>query len=136
MKAPMTRFCMLMIMITTISSTATTPLTTTAVQLTTLGLDHHSGACHRPMTGGREVVEDYVHTGLSLRAHPASFLRDEFRRKLITCEQAMRAPDNQWLETAGIVLVRQKPGSAKGMMFIAIEDDTGLGDFTVSLFLQ
>jgi error-prone DNA polymerase len=86
----------------------------------------------RPMTGGREVVEDYVHTGLSLRAHPMSFLRDEFRRrKLITCEQAMRAPDNQWLETAGIVLVRQKPGSAKGVMFITIEDETGIANLVI-----
>ena len=86
----------------------------------------------QPMTGGREVVEDYAHMGLSLRAHPVSFLREEFcRRKFVTCDQAMRARDNQWLETAGIVLVRQKPGSAKGVMFITIEDETGIANLVI-----
>ena len=86
----------------------------------------------RPMTGGREVVEDYAHMGLSLRAHPVSFFREEFRRrKIVTCDQAMRAPDNKWLEIAGIVLVRQKPGSAKGVMFITIEDETGIANLVV-----
>ncbi len=86
----------------------------------------------RPMTGGREVVEDYAHFGLSLRAHPVRFLRDEFRRrKIVTCAQAMRAPDGKWLESAGIVLVRQKPGSAKGVMFITIEDETGIANLVI-----
>ena len=43
----------------------------------------------------------------------------------------MRAPDGKWLETAGIVLVRQKPGSAKGVMFITIEDETGVANLVV-----
>jgi error-prone DNA polymerase len=86
----------------------------------------------RPMTAAREVVEDYVHIGLSLRAHPLSFLRDAYvKRKYSTCAQAMQAPDNQWLETAGIVLVRQRPGSAKGVMFITIEDETGIANLVV-----
>jgi len=86
----------------------------------------------RPMTGGREVVEDYVHMGLSLRAHPVTFLREEFRRrKIVTCAQAMQAKDGKWLETAGIVLVRQKPGSAKGVMFITIEDETGVANLVI-----
>ncbi|OYV52917.1 MAG: DNA-binding protein [Acidocella sp. 20-58-15] len=90
------------------------------------------GVALRPMTGGREVVEDYAHLGLSLRAHPVSFLRSEFyRRKIVTCAQAMRAPDGKWLETAGIVLVRQKPGSAKGVMFITIEDETGIANLVI-----
>lgn len=86
----------------------------------------------QPMTGGREVVEDYVHMGLSLRAHPASFLREEFRRrKFVTCEQAMRAPDGMWLEIAGLVLVRQRPGSAKGVMFVTIEDETAAANLVI-----
>jgi error-prone DNA polymerase len=40
----------------------------------------------------------------------------------------MRAKDNKWLEVAGVVLVRQKPGSAKGVMFITIEDETGIAN--------
>ena len=86
----------------------------------------------RPMTEGREVVEDYAHLGLSLRVHPVSFLRDDFRRRqLVTCTDAMRAPDGKWLETAGIILVRQKPGSAKGVMFITIEDETGIANLVI-----
>lgn len=86
----------------------------------------------RPMTIGREVVEDYAHFGLSLKAHPVSFLREEFRRrKYASCDQAMRAPHNKWVETAGIVLVRQKPGSAKGVMFITIEDETGVANLVI-----
>jgi error-prone DNA polymerase len=70
--------------------------------------------------------------GLSLRAHPVSFLREEFqRRKIVTCAQAMQAKDGKWLETAGIVLVRQKPGSAKGVMFITIEDETGVANLVI-----
>ena len=78
------------------------------------------------MTSGGEVVEDCRHVGLTLRQHPASFLRaDLARRRIVTCADAMNARDGKWLSTAGLVLVRQKPGSAKGVMFITIEDDTG-----------
>jgi error-prone DNA polymerase len=77
-------------------------------------------------------VEDYTHIGLTLRAHPVSFLRDDFRRrKFATCAQAMQARDGKWLETAGIVLVRQRPGSAKGVMFITIEDETGTSNLVI-----
>jgi error-prone DNA polymerase len=86
----------------------------------------------RPMTGGGEVVEDYVHLGLTLRAHPLSFLRDDLRgQKVNTCDEAMRTSDNKWINVAGIVLVRQKPGSAKGVMFITIEDETGIANLVV-----
>ncbi len=86
----------------------------------------------RPMTGGSEVVEDYVHLGLTLRAHPLSFLRNDLAaRKIVTCDAVMHAKDNKWLETAGVVLVRQKPGSAKGVMFITIEDETGIANLVI-----
>ncbi|WP_440589949.1 helix-hairpin-helix domain-containing protein, partial [Paracoccus acridae] len=86
----------------------------------------------RPMTLGREVVEDYGHTGLSLRRHPASFLRDTLKqRRTVTCAEAMGSRDRRWLETAGLVLVRQRPGSAKGVMFITIEDETGVANLVV-----
>jgi error-prone DNA polymerase len=86
----------------------------------------------RPMKTGGEVVEDYVHLGLSLRAHPVSFLRSDLRsRKIVTCAEAMRDADNKWVEAAGIVLVRQKPGSAKGVMFITIEDETGIANLVI-----
>ncbi len=86
----------------------------------------------RPMAAGGEVVEDYRHVGLSLRTHPVSFLRQELRRKgIVSCQAAMDGRDGRWLEAAGIVLVRQRPGSAKGVMFITLEDETGIANLVV-----
>ncbi|MGA7385374.1 MAG: OB-fold nucleic acid binding domain-containing protein, partial [Methylocella sp.] len=86
----------------------------------------------RPMTAGGEVVEDYGHMGLTLRNHPVSFLRGDLRRqRVVTCADAMQASDGRWLQTAGLVLVRQMPGSAKGVMFITIEDETGIANLVI-----
>ncbi len=86
----------------------------------------------RPMTAGGEVVEDYRHVGLSLRSHPMAFLRQDLnRRRIVSCADAMNARDGRWLEAAGIVLVRQRPGSAKGVMFITLEDETGIANLVV-----
>ncbi|GAJ96044.1 error-prone DNA polymerase [Rhizobium rhizogenes] len=88
----------------------------------------------RPMTSGGEVVKDYGHVGLTLRSHPLSFLRaDLAKRRIVTCRAAMQARDGTWLEAAGLVLVRQRPGSAKGVMFITIEDETGIANLVVWL---
>ena len=91
----------------------------------------------RQMTEGHNVIEDYGHTGLTLRQHPVAFIRDDLTtRNIITCMDAMSARDGRWVCTAGLVLVRQKPGSAKGVMFITIEDETGPANIVVwpSLF--
>ena len=73
----------------------------------------------KPMTAGREVVEDYGHVGLTLRAHPLAFLRKDLTaQNYATCEAASRARNAASCRIAGLVLVRQKPGSAKGVMFI------------------
>ena len=86
----------------------------------------------RPMAAGGEVVEDYSHVGLSLRSHPISFLRDDLRRRrIVSCLEAMEARDGRRLEAAGLVLVRQRPGSAKGVMFITLEDETGIANLVV-----
>jgi error-prone DNA polymerase len=86
----------------------------------------------RPMTEGNEVVEDYGHVGLTLRAHPVSFLRDDLeRRGIVSCEAATKFRDKQPVETAGVVLVRQRPGSAKGVIFVTIEDETGIANLVV-----
>jgi error-prone DNA polymerase len=86
----------------------------------------------RPMTAGSEVVQDYGHIGLTLRRHPVAFLRDDLAgRRIVTCTQAMGARDGRWLEAAGLVLVRQRPGSGKGVMFITLEDETGTANLVV-----
>lgn len=91
----------------------------------------------RQMTEGHNVVADYGHFGLTLREHPMAFLRESLaKRSMVTCEDAMSARDGRWVYTAGLVLVRQKPGSAKGVMFLTIEDETGPANVVVwpSLF--
>ena len=96
------------------------------------GLAAEPGVALRPMTAGREVVEDYGHTGLTLRRHPVAFLREDLaRRRIVTCAEAMASPDRSWRRTAGLVLVRQRPGSAKGVMFITLEDETGIANLVV-----
>jgi error-prone DNA polymerase len=81
----------------------------------------------RAMTEGREVVEDYGHVGLTLRRHPLALLREDLKkRSIVTCAEAMAQRDGKWLMTAGLVLVRQKPGSANGVMFATLEDETGI----------
>jgi len=79
------------------------------------------------MRAGHEVVEDYSHVGLTLDEHPVSFLRKDLRKKcMVTCAGATAERDGRWLMTGGLVLVRQRPGSAKGVMFMTLEDETGI----------
>jgi error-prone DNA polymerase len=93
---------------------------------------HEPSVILRPMTAGSEVVEDYGHVGLTLRSHPISFLRgDLHRQRMVSCAEAMQARNGCWLRTAGLVLVRQMPGSAKGVVFITIEDETGIANLVI-----
>ena len=83
----------------------------------------------RPLADGREVIEDYRSLQLSLRAHPLTFVRDELTRRGVTrCADLVNIRDGRRVEVAGIILVRQKPGSAKGVLFITIEDETGIAN--------
>ncbi len=82
-----------------------------------------------PMRDGREVVEDYGSIGLSLRRHPVAFLREGLRRRgMVACADLLHLRDGQRVAVPGLVLVRQKPGSAKGVMFITVEDETGVAN--------
>ena len=81
----------------------------------------------KPLTEGKEVVEDYRTVQLSLRAHPLTFVREALRaRGVKTCAELDQVKEGRLVEVAGIILVRQKPGSAKGVLFITIEDETGV----------
>ena len=82
-----------------------------------------------PLTAGREVVEDYRATQLTLRQHPLFFLRGALaRQRVIACAGLRTVRDGRRVEVAGIILVRQKPGSAKGVLFLTIEDETGVAN--------
>jgi error-prone DNA polymerase len=86
----------------------------------------------KPMTGGREVVEDYGHVGLTLRDHPLTFLRPDLAAdRYRTCAAANVARDASAIRLAGLVLMRQRPGSAKGVMFITLEDETGVANLVI-----
>ncbi|MFT9027389.1 OB-fold nucleic acid binding domain-containing protein, partial [Acetobacter indonesiensis] len=79
----------------------------------------------QPMRDGAEVVRDYNRLGLTLREHPLTFLREDLRaRDIISCRQALAAKDGKRLTVAGLVLVRQRPGSAEGVVFMTLEDET------------
>ena len=85
-----------------------------------------------PMRPGRNVVEDYSSIGLTLREHPVFFLRDDLAaRGMATCGGLSRFKDGRRVIVPGLVLVRQKPGSAKGVMFITLEDETGIANLIV-----
>ena len=91
------------------------------------------------MPEGQEVVEDYSHVGLTLRDHPVAFLRDTLQsHHVMTCADASAMRDRRLARVAGLVLVRQKPGSAKGVMFITIEDETSVANLVIwpSLYEQ
>ena len=85
-----------------------------------------------PMSPAEEVLADYRTAGLSLRAHPLEFLRAELsRRGVATARSLQTLPDGKPVCVAGIVLVRQRPGTAKGITFVTLEDETGTANLIV-----
>jgi error-prone DNA polymerase len=84
------------------------------------------------MSTGEHVVADYRATGLSLRTHPCALLRDKFvAAGALTCQEATAQRDGKRVRLGGIVTVRQRPGTAKGTVFITIEDATGIANIVV-----
>jgi error-prone DNA polymerase len=80
----------------------------------------------RRPTEGREIVADYRSLGLTLRRHPLSLLRARLaRERLITAAELGRVPHGFRVRHAGIVINRQRPGSAGGVTFVTLEDETG-----------
>ena len=82
------------------------------------------------MALGEHVVMDYTSLSLSLKAHPLALLRDGLPG-ITPAERLARTRDGRRLTTAGLVLVRQRPGSAEGVVFITLEDETGVANLVV-----
>ena len=81
---------------------------------------------------GEHIVEDYRTTGLSLKAHPASLLRDELTmRRSIKAEDLTKIRNGERVRVSGLVLVRQRPGTASGVIFMTLEDETGIANIVV-----
>jgi error-prone DNA polymerase len=86
----------------------------------------------KPARAGREVVDDYAALGFSLKAHPVAFLREGLdRRGALRAADLTLVKDGRRVRVAGLVLVRQRPGSAKGVMFITLEDETGSANLII-----
>ncbi|MCX7323128.1 MAG: error-prone DNA polymerase [Hyphomicrobiales bacterium] len=89
------------------------------------------------MLPGHEVVEDYAHLSLSLKAHPVSFLRPRLAALgVMSHDRLLDVRNGARVTIAGLVLVRQRPGTAKGVIFMTLEDETGIANVLVwpSLF--
>jgi error-prone DNA polymerase len=79
-----------------------------------------------------QVVADYQTIRLSLKGHPMEFLRPMFAKEgVIACEAVSHANDKKHVRCAGVVLVRQRPGSANGVVFMTLEDETGIANVVV-----
>jgi error-prone DNA polymerase len=85
-----------------------------------------------PMTPGEAVVDDYRSLHLTLREHPLTFLRDGLMRSgVVPARHLADIPAGGYVTVAGLVLVRQRPGSAKGIVFVTLEDETGIANLIV-----
>ncbi len=84
------------------------------------------------MSLGENVAADYKALRLSLKAHPMALLRDSFKpEKIVTCAELATTEPESMVRLAGVVLIRQRPGSAKGVIFVTIEDETGIANLIV-----
>jgi error-prone DNA polymerase len=85
-----------------------------------------------PMPLGAHVVEDYRRLSLSLKAHPTSFMRARLSARGILRSDALpKVKNGERVTVAGLVLVRQRPGTAKGVIFMTLEDETGVANVIV-----
>ncbi|MEM6538696.1 MAG: OB-fold nucleic acid binding domain-containing protein, partial [Pseudomonadota bacterium] len=114
------------------------------------GLDGGSGADEKPLFAhadiatkeaearlprmplGEEVIHDYRTLRLSLKAHPVAFLRRTLDRRRFVANEALRTiRDRMRVRVAGLVLVRQRPGTASGVIFATLEDETGVANVVI-----
>lgn len=84
------------------------------------------------MTLPEHVIHDYASTSLSIKAHPVSFIREQLDQlRILSASALSSANDGDVVKVAGLILVRQRPGTASGICFITIEDETGCANLVV-----
>jgi DNA polymerase III alpha subunit len=75
---------------------------------------------------GQNIIADYATTGLTLRRHPLAMLREQLtKRRIRTAEELWQLPNDTRATVAGLVICRQRPGSAGNVVFVTLEDETG-----------
>ncbi len=84
------------------------------------------------MTTSEHVVQDYATTSLSLKGHPVSFIREKLEQlRIFPNNQLSSLKNGEFVKVAGLVLVRQRPGTAGGICFMTIEDETGIANLVI-----
>jgi error-prone DNA polymerase len=84
------------------------------------------------MTEGEHVVQDYASTGLSLKNHPVALVRNKLKQlHNVKVSELASMKDGDFVKIAGLITVRQRPGTAKGVLFMTLEDETGSANLVV-----
>jgi error-prone DNA polymerase len=85
-----------------------------------------------PASAAELVQEDYATAGLSARAHPMAVIRPALAGGQVrTVRELQRLPDRAPVEVAGLVIVRQRPETARGIVFVSLEDETGIANLVI-----
>lgn len=86
-----------------------------------------------PMSAEERLVADFHGTGLTVGPHPLAYRRDDLRRaRILSAHDLTQLPNGKRVRTAGCVIARQRPGTAKGFVFLSLEDETGISNAIVS----
>jgi error-prone DNA polymerase len=86
-----------------------------------------------PMTKEERLVADFHGTGLTVGPHPLAYRRNELRRaRVLSAEELTQVTQGRYVRTAGCVIARQRPGTAKGFVFLSLEDETGISNAILS----
>ncbi|HVX67642.1 MAG TPA: error-prone DNA polymerase, partial [Bryobacteraceae bacterium] len=94
---------------------------------------NHDASPLQAMTDDERLYADYRGTGLTVGRHPMAFRRDQMRaRKVTPAADLHRMPNGAHVRVAGAVIVRQRPGTAKGFVFLSMEDETGIANAIIT----
>ena len=105
----------------------------TRVTVTSEGIDEDEASCPlKPMTEAERLVADYAGTGLTIGRHPMALRRHELAmRGVMRAIDVGTARQGRRVRVAGMVITRQRPGTAKGFVFLTLEDETGIANIIV-----
>lgn len=85
------------------------------------------------MTPEERLVADFRGTGLTVGPHPMAYRRADLRRAgVLSAHELAQVPHGRYVRTAGCIIARQRPGTAKGFVFLSLEDETGIGNAIIS----
>src|SRR5208337_21070 len=87
----------------------------------------------QPMNHEERLVADFHGTGLTVGPHPLAYRRNELRRAhVLSAQELTQVAQGRFVRTAGCVIARQRPGTAKGFVFLSLEDETGISNAILS----